>query len=55
MFNKVLVTLDGSPLAEAVLPWVPLVAAAAGAQEVTLLTVIEEATPEQLRLAEGYL
>jgi nucleotide-binding universal stress UspA family protein len=29
--------------------------AAAGAQEVTLFTVIEEATPEQLRTAEGYL
>jgi nucleotide-binding universal stress UspA family protein len=55
MFNKVLVTLDGSPLAEAVLPWVPVITNAASAQEVTLLTVIEEATPEQLRVAEGYL
>ncbi len=55
MFNKVLVTLDGSPLAEAVLPWVPVIAGAASAQEVTLFTVIEEGTPEQLRVAEGYL
>jgi nucleotide-binding universal stress UspA family protein len=55
MFDKVLVTLDGSPLAEAVLPWVPVITGAAGSQEVTLFTVIEEGTPEQLRVAEGYL
>ena len=55
MFNKVLVTLDGSPLAEAVLPWVPVITKAASSQEVTLFTIIEEGTPEQLRVAEGYL
>jgi len=55
MFDQVLVTLDGSPLAESVLPWVPVITKAASAQDVTLLTVIEEGTPEQLRVAEGYL
>jgi nucleotide-binding universal stress UspA family protein len=55
MFNKVLVTLDGSPLAEAVLPWVPVITEAASSREVTLFNVIEEASPEQLRVAEGYL
>ncbi|HLF04112.1 MAG TPA: universal stress protein [Dehalococcoidia bacterium] len=55
MFNKVLVTLDGSPLAESILSWVPVISKAASVQEVTLLTVIEEGTPEQLHQAEGYL
>ncbi len=55
MFNKVLVTLDGSQLAETVLPWVPALASAAGAAQIVLMSVIWEGTPEQLRLAEGYL
>lgn len=55
MYDKILVTLDGSPIAEKVMPWVPVIATAGGASQVTLLTVVEEATPEQLKMSEGYL
>jgi nucleotide-binding universal stress UspA family protein len=55
VFSKILVTLDGSKLAETVLPWVPSLASAVGATQVVLLSVIEEGAPEQLHMAEGYL
>jgi nucleotide-binding universal stress UspA family protein len=55
MFNKVLVTLDGSLLAESLLPWVADFVAAANSKEVVFLSVIETDTAEQLHIAEGYL
>ncbi len=55
MYEKVLVTLDGSELAEVVLPWTSQVACTAGTKEVVLLTVIEGDRERQRRLAEGYL
>jgi nucleotide-binding universal stress UspA family protein len=55
MFNKILAALDGSILAESLLPWVAAFVPAAHSREVVLLSVIETGTPEQLHIAEGYL
>jgi nucleotide-binding universal stress UspA family protein len=55
MFNKALVALDGSMLAESLLPWVAAFVPTAHSREVVLLSVIETGTPEQLHIAQGYL
>jgi nucleotide-binding universal stress UspA family protein len=55
MFNKVLVTLDGSLLSESALPWVATFVPATYSREVVLLSLIGSGTSEELRIAEGYL
>ncbi len=55
MYKKILVLLDGSQLAEAVLPYVTGFAHIPGSEEVILLTVIEGRSSRALRISEGYL
>ncbi len=55
MFNKLLVTLDGSPLSEMALPFVSGLVRATGSEEVLLLRVVEDGGGQELFLADSYL
>ena len=55
MFNKMLVALDGSRLAEGALIPAAWVATAAGAEELTLLRVSESGGERAMRRTENYL
>ncbi len=55
MYNKVVVTLDGSRLAEAVLPHAANLAHAVCSEEVVLLRVVEGGGDSELRRADAYL
>ena len=55
MYNKILVTLDGSGLSEAVLPYVAEFFRSSGSQELVLLNVVEERGNRGLRRANSYL
>ncbi|MEE8466615.1 MAG: universal stress protein, partial [Dehalococcoidia bacterium] len=55
MFNKMLVTLDGSQLAERAMIVAAWVACASGAEELTLLRVSESGGERAMRRTENYL
>lgn len=55
MYDKVVVLLDGSQVAEVVLPYGPPFACSAGARRMALLRVVEPSAPEEHHAAEQYL
>ena len=55
IYNKLLVTLDGSPLAEAALPYAAKLAQTISLEQVVLLRVVESGGSRELRRADKYL
>jgi nucleotide-binding universal stress UspA family protein len=53
MYNKILVPLDGSELAECVLPHLSTIAGGCGLQDVVLLRVVKPFTPVASYLGDG--